>query len=444
MSPQPQHDVALPGPGGPRLISVLKVLRDPHAAYTGWFAKHGDPCLIRSYNGDIVLTARPELVRQVFAGDASLFAPFAGDVLTPILGPRTIFSQEGKAHLAERKLLMPPLHGSRMRHYGETIVAATRRAMGDLRPGERVVMQELMMRISLDVIVEAVFGIQGEARSKLFYTVVEEAVARAHPALFFNKATQASFFGLTPWDRFVRARDRMNALIREEIEQRRGHEGEREDILSMLMQARYENGEPITTEHLRDQLVTLLVAGHETTALSLSRAMELLHRHPLELERLREALSSLDLDDPNTVARDPRLKAVCQETLRLYPVLPDALRVLKEPFQLGEVTVPAGYVIAVAATVTHRDPTLYPDPDAFRPERFMERTYRPWEFYPFGGGHRRCAGAAFAMYEMTLVLATLALGWRFELLEPGPVPTVRRNVTMGPATGVRMRLIEPR
>jgi len=172
--------------------------------------------------------------------------------------------------------------------------------------------------------------------------------------------------------------------------------------------------------------------------------MELLYRHPGELVQLRQALAELDLDDPNTVARAPRLKAVCQETLRLYPVLPDVLRLLKEPFQLGDLTIPAGYVVGAATTITHRDPTLYPDPDRFRPTRFLERTFRPWEFYPFGGGHRRCAGAAFAMYEMALVLATLTQGWRFQLLEPGPVPSARRNITMGPATGVRMRLIEAR
>ncbi|MEO1270348.1 MAG: cytochrome P450 [Myxococcota bacterium] len=433
---------SIAGPSEPKLLSVARIIRAPRATYQRWFATYGDPCLIRSYNGDIVVTAHPDLVRQVFAAPRDSYAPFGAEAVMPILGSSTIFALQGPAHLRERKLIMPPLHGSRMRHYGATIVDATRKAMRHVRPGDPWVVQEAAMAISLEVIIRAIFGVREPTRVKRFQEAIEQTVARAHPLLFFVRATQMHLWGWSPWDRFLRSRDRLDALIYEEIDRRSGQEGD--DILSVLMQARYEDGAPPTPEHLRAQLMTLLIAGHETTALSLARAMELLHRHPLVLERLREQLAALDLDDPDTVARDPWLKAICQETLRLHPVLPDMLRTLKVPMTLGSVTIPAGYVVAAVATATHRDPSLYPDPDQFRPERFLERTYRPWEFYPFGGGHRRCPGAAFAMMEMALVLATLVHTWRFELREPVPVRSVRRNITMGPATGVRMRILEAR
>ena len=230
-------------------------------------------------------------------------------------------------------------------------------------------------------------------------------------------------------------------MVREEIAARRDAPGE--DILSLMLAARYDDGEAMTDPQIRDELLTLLAAGHETTAIALAWAMYWLHRDPAALERLRAELATLgDEPDPEAIAQLPYLEAVCNETLRLYPIVPLAPRTLRQPMTLGEHEIPAGVNVGACTVLVHRHPALYPDPDSFRPERWLARKFAAWEFTPFGGGIRRCIGAAFAVYEMKQVLAAILPRHRLRLADDAAIGPARRNITLGPRGGVRMILTE--
>ena len=219
----------------------------------------------------------------------------------------------------------------------------------------------------------------------------------------------------------------------------------REDILSLLLAARDEAGDAMHDDELRDELMTLLFAGHETTAIAIAWACYWLHRHPPVLERLRAEVDALGDDpQPDAIVRLPYLDAVCNEVLRLHPIAPDVPRQLVGPLELAGYTLGPPLCVDAAITLLHRREDLYPDPDSFRPERFLARRFGPFEFTPFGGGHRRCIGAAFATYELKIVLATFLRHAHLELAEPGEVRPARRNIVLGPSTGVRMRLRERR
>jgi cytochrome P450 len=210
-----------------------------------------------------------------------------------------------------------------------------------------------------------------------------------------------------------------------------------------MLDARYEDGGAMTDQQIHDELFTLLVAGHETTAIALAWAMYWLHRNPATLQRLRDELTTLGDDpDPEAVARLPYLEAVCHETLRLFPILPLVPRTVIKDMRLGPYTVPAGLNVGFCPAIVHRHPDVYPDPDTFKPERWLARKFTPFEFIPFGGGLRRCIGAAFALYEMKLVLAALLPTHRFSLLDDREIRPQRRNLTLGPRGGIRMVLID--
>jgi cytochrome P450 len=307
-------------------------------------------------------------------------------------------------------------------------------------------MQTSTQWISLEVIIRAVFGVQDPAHIEVLRAALIELVAATVPSLLFFPWLRRPWGGLSPFVRYDRAIKRVEALIYGEIAARRAQPDEaREDILSLLLAARDEAGEGMRDQELRDELLTLLFAGHETTGIALAWASYWLHRNPGSLERLRAEIDALgDSPDPEVIARLPYLDAVCNETLRLHPIVPDIPRMLARPLEVGGHHLAPPLGVAVATTLIHRRESLYPEPDLFRPERFLERRFTPFEYLPFGGGHRRCIGAAFATYELKIVLATFIRHARLDLAEPGVVKVARRNVVLGPATGVRMRLRERR
>jgi cytochrome P450 family 110 len=228
-------------------------------------------------------------------------------------------------------------------------------------------------------------------------------------------------------------------LLRDEIAARRADGQDRDDILSLLLAARYDDGRAMSEEGVRDELKTLLLAGYETTAIALAWAFYGVHRQPDVFHRLHTELRALGrTPDPDALGRLPYLGAVCQEALRLYPVGGVISRRLRQPLTLCGYALPADIGVGVALPVVHSDPRLYPEPRRFRPERFLERTYTPFEYVPFGGGARRCIGAAFAVYEMKIVLGSLLARHRFRLAEDAPVTPVPRTFTLGPKGGVRM------
>jgi cytochrome P450 len=432
---------------GPRfgLVQTFRYARDAYGYLIGCHKKYGDTFMVPALNGTLVMVCAPPEIQQVFTADPDTFVPFGADSYTPLLGERSLLALSGQRHRRERKLLTPPFHGARMRAYGQTIRRAALAAMAMWRPGEPFTMQTTTQWISLEVILRAVFGVQDDRRVEEFRGAIVEMVAAAVPSLMFFKFMRRPLAGLGPYNRFVAAIARIEALIYGEIAARRGRpEVAGDDILSMMLAARHEDGTGMSDLELRDELLTLLFAGHETTGIALAWASYWLHRNPATLERLRAEVDALGDDpDPEALAKLPYLEAVCSETLRLHPIAPDVPRMLARPLTVGghELAPPLG--VAVVTTVLHRREELYPEPDRFRPERFLERRFSAFEYTPFGGGARRCIGAAFATYELKLVLATMLRHAHLEMAE-GEVKPARRNLVIGPGSGVRMVLRERR
>lgn len=432
-----------PGPGV-ALLQTFNYVRDAHGYLREVHRRYGDVVQAPTLNGVLVMVSAPAEIQEVFTADPDTFVPFGKDSYTPLLGERSLLALSGQQHRRERKLLTPPFHGARMRAYGATIQRAALAALLKWRPGQEFVMQRSTQWVSLEVILRAVFGVQDDARVEEFRAAIIAMVDAAVPSLMFFKFLRRPWGGLGPYNRFVQAIARMEALIYGEIAARRGRpELLGEDILSLMLAARHDDGTGMTDLELRDELMTLLFAGHETTGIALAWACYWLHREPTALERLRAEVDALGDDaDPEALAKLPYLEAVCQETLRLYPIAPDVPRQLARPLTVGgySLTPPMGLV--VSTTVLHERPELYPEPGRFRPERFLERRFSAFEYTPFGGGHRRCIGAAFAMYELKIALATFVRHAALELAEPGEVRPARRNLVIGPASGVRVRLRE--
>lgn len=435
-------------PPGPniKLLQTLQYARDSYGYLTRMQRKYGDIFTVPTLNGRLVMSGDPAHVQQIFSADSDTFAIFGGDALQLVVGANSVLMLHGARHRRERKLLVPPFHGARMRAYGETIRAAALAAMAGWSLGQPFAMQTSTQWISLEVIVRAVFGAQEAAQVEALRAAILEMVEATVPSLLFLPWLRRSWGGLGPFDRYERAMKALEALIFAEIAARRARPDEgREDILSLLLAARDEAGEGMRQDELRDELLTLLFAGHETTAIALAWACYWLHRNPGALERLRAEVDALgDAPDPEVIARLPFLDAVCNETLRLHPIVPDIPRMLARPLEVGGYRLAPPLGVAAVTTLVHRRESLYPEPDQFRPDRFLERRFSPFEFLPFGGGHRRCIGAAFAMYELKIVLATFLRHAHLELAEPDAVKPARRNVVIGPATGVHMRLRERR
>lgn len=420
-------------------MPTLKLIRNPRKCLEEWRDTYGDPFFLHALNGPVFVTGREDLIRQLYSYDPDLFLQFADKTMIPILGRGSIFSFVGADHRRERRMLTPMFQGDRMKAYGPDMQQLTMEHAERTLASGRFDTLSVMTDISFGVIVQNIFGGTSREQMENLVRASKRMIKGMHPLLFFSKRAHVSFFGLSPWDRFVRARRELDQLMDELIAERRRSNQEHHDILTMLCKTRDEAGEPLKDFHIRDELVTFLFAGHETTALSLTWAMYHLHRHREVLTRLLEELDGIDAQ-PASLATAPYLKACVQETLRVHPIVTETLRKVKEPIELGEYRIPANCGVAPATVLAHYNPETYPEPDRFRPERFFDRSYSPFTFMPFGGGHRRCIGAAFASYEMTIVLGTLLKQYRFDLVEAREVTPKRRNVTIGPSSNVPMTI----
>ncbi len=431
-----------PGPRG-SWRPTLQLIRNPRAAMEGWVKSYGDPFLLTALNGPVVVTGREDLIRTIHGQDPNSYSPFATATVIPLMGNGSMLVLEGEPHRRERRLMMPMFHGDRMKAYGLTMQNIALDKLSAYRKQAVVPTLELMTDISLEVIVQTIFGGDDRELTEELMAASRKVVASANPLLFFSAKTHIGFFGWSPWDRWNSAKAELLRLLDRVIGNRQQSDSTKDDILSMLCSASYEDGQPISREHIHAELLTFLFAGHETTALSLTWAMYHLHRYPEVLTKLRQELDALPGDTASTAAA-PYLKAVVQETLRMHPIVTETLRKLKEPLELGGYSLPAGIAVAPATVLAHYNLATYPDADSFRPERFIERSFSPFEYMPFGGGHRRCIGAAFATYEMAMVLGTLLKRFEFELTDAKPVVPKRRNVTIGPSSSVPVRVIRER
>jgi cytochrome P450 len=429
-------------PPGSRMPSALQALRyasDPLNFLIRLQRRYGDVFSVRfPYFGRLVYVTTPELVKQIFTGPpAQMHAGEANaTVLEPALGPNSVLTLDDDPHMRQRKLLLPPFHGERIAAYGELMREVTLREMESWPVGEPFALRPHTQRITLAVIMRAVFGVHDEARLARFGELIERFSRRVSAVIAFP-FLRRNLGPLSPWAKFLRARAALDEFIYEEIALRRAEveAGEdHDDVLSLLLAARHEDGSPMSDEELRDELVTVLGAGHETTATGLAWAMERLLRNPPVLARLRESIAA---------GEDDYLEATVKETLRTRPVIVDVARKLTAPFAIGGYELPKGtYVLPAIAAIHYRE-DLFPEAERFKPERFLDGKADTYAWIPFGGGVRRCIGASFAEFEMKVILQTI-LG-RAELSAPDQEPEKAkvRNITLAPGRGARVRLDRP-
>jgi len=393
----------------------------------------------------LVSFSTPEPIRQIFAAKGDeMHAGGVNRILRAIVGSSSVLLLDGPEHMRQRKLLLPSFHGERMRHYGATMAEITRRSVASWPEGRAFALHPYTQDITLQIILRTVFGAEEGAQLaelsdalKRMLAAGEHRIALA-PILYLSEHPEAE--RRLPWRWLLRNRDRTDAILYRQIAARRAERDTgRPDVLAMLLQARDEAGEALTDVELRDELMTALAAGHETTATSLAWAFERLLLHPQTYERLREEVRGAAAE-PEKLAALPYLDAVVKEVMRLRPVVPLVGRVLQQPFTLDGYDLPTGTAVAANIFLAHRNPDVYPEPDAFRPERWLGVQPDPTSYLPFGGGIRRCIGAAFATYEMKIVLGTILGACDLELEAQVPARIVRRAITFWPEGGTRVRI----
>jgi cytochrome P450 len=390
-------------------------------------ARFGDTFTLRILNeGSWVVLSDPDHVRQVFTGDPSVFHAGEGNqILLPVLGEHSVLLLDERDHLEQRKLLLPPFHGKRMQRYEELMATIAAAEIERWPRNEPYRLRPRMQALTLEIILRTVFGLtEGERLVRLRTELRRLLDMVTNPWMMFFPALLGPQ-RLARIKLFKRDLARVDGPIYEEIVDRRRASdlAERDDILSLLLGARHEDGSPMSDAELRDELLTLLVAGHETTANALAWAVERLIRHPDKLDRLT---------DETRAGETEYLDAVIAETLRLRPVISIVARRLTEPVEIGGRALPAGVTVVPSIYLVHRRPDVYPEPERFLPERFIDNPPGTYTWIPFGGGVRRCLGGAFAHFEMRVVLAELVRRRILEPVHPEPEPVKRRAITETP------------
>ena len=426
------NGVLPPGPRAPRAVQMATWLARPL-----WFAQQcrarfGDTFTVRIEERPWAMLADPAVIREVFTAPADLMhAGDANGILRPMLGPSSVLLLDGAEHMHQRKLMLPAFHGERLRRYREIMVEATDRVLARWPAGEPISLRPHAQAITLEVIVRAVFGVhepEPHEHLRALVSGVLDRLTRVRRMVLIAALGPDSPRIVALFRRELSALDaELHRLI---AERRTAPDlAARDDVLSTLLLARDEDGRGLSDAELRDELMTLLVAGHETTANSLAWAFERLARTPGGLERV--------------AGDDAYAEAAVRETLRLRPVIAVVARRLTRAAEIGGRVLPAGTVVTPCILLVHRRPDVYPDPDAFRPERFLDRAPGTYTWIPFGGGVRRCIGATFAQMEMQVVLRRIA---ERVALEPvgDPEPIRRRAIALVPARGGEVRVVGPR
>ncbi len=406
------------------------------------------------FGDTVVFVNHPQGIQEIFTNDKKKFAALGklNGILHPLIGDNSLFMLDGDRHKQHRQILMPPFHGERMRTYGELIPNLTEKVFSQLPINQPFLALTAMQEISLQVILQAVFGLyEGERCQQLkhLFLVFISNVFRSPltSSLLLFSFLQKDLGAWSPWGKFLRQRQEVDKLLYAEIAERRQQpDPDRTDILSLLMSCRDEAGNLMTDRELRDELITLMLAGYETTATAMTWGLYWIHHLPQVREKLLQELDVLgDSPDPMSIFRLPYLTAICNETLRINPVSMFTLpRVVQESVELLGHTLEPGTVMQGCIYLTHRREDLYSEPEQFKPERFLERQFSPYEFIPFGGGVRGCIGQALSMFEMKLALAKIVSGYQLALVDRLPEKLQRRGFTLAPANGVKMVITEQR
>ncbi|MGJ3253656.1 MAG: cytochrome P450 [Elainellaceae cyanobacterium] len=438
----------LDGPNTPQALRLIKLIARPLRYLDDYGDRYGDIFRVGQSSPPVVYVSHPDAIQTILTASPDHFSVGkngGGRFLRYLMGDDSVLLLDGDRHARQRKLLMPPFHGDRLRTYSQIMGEIAQEVSDQWQPGQQFRVRAVMQDITLRVILKAVFGVSEGDRfdhlHQLLSSMMDSLSSPLSASLIFFPALQKDWGSLSPWGRFVRRKEQVDQIIYAEIKDRRAHADEAgDDILSVLMTARDEDGQPMSDSELRDELMTLLIAGHETTASALTWALYWIHTRPEVEATVRSELENLgDRLEPNEITKLPYLNALCQETLRIYPVtLTTGVRILSRPLNLMGYALQPGTVLFPCIYLVHHRDNLYPDSKSFQPERFLHRQFSPYEYLPFGGGHRRCIGAAMAMLEMKLVLATLVANWQFSLASDRPLKPVRRGITIAPSSNFKM------
>ena len=435
----------------PTFLQRIQWVIDPVGYLESAAQQHPDifTAEIIGFGNTLVFVNHPQAIQEILTNDRQKF-PALGEynkIVQPLIGDYSVLMLDGDRHRKRRQLVMPSFHGDRMRSYGQVIQNITENVWNQLPTNQVFTTRNITQDISLQVILQTVFGVhEGERSQELKKRLALMADLFRSPytsSFLFFTFLQKDLGSWSPWVKFLRDRQQLDELIYKEIAERRAENNpDRIDILSLLMSSQDEAGHPMTDQELRDELMTLLLAGYETTATAMAWALYLIHQHPQVLEKLLAELDTLgESPDPMSIFRLPYLTAVCNETLRLRPVtLITFPRVVQEPVELLGHSLEPGTILCGCMYLLHQREDLYPQAKQFQPERFLERQYSPYEFMPFGGGVRRCLGEALAVFEMKLVLATILLNYQLKLADNQPEKPRRRGIILAPARGVRMMI----
>lgn len=452
-----------PEPSSPAIVQMLRWAFRPIAFMEDCRRRFGDSFSVTfpGFERPMVMISDPAAIKALYGEPAHELPPGRNIFLEPILGSRSLLLLTGPDHLARRRLMLPPFHGERMRSYEPIVTELVDAEVESWSVGEEFALHPRMQAITLEVILRVVFGVAEGPRLErlrgMLSTVLQET-ASSSAQLVALIASRLG--GRQPFARFEGQLREVDELLYAEIAERRAAGGleERDDILSALMLARFEDGGSaerpseiaggderegakrdsgggMSDTELRDQLMTLLLAGHETTATALAWTFDLLLRHPRELRKLRDSLEAGEED---------YLRATIAESLRLRPVIPIAGRRLTKPLVADGLTLPEGTDVTPAIWLAHTRPELYPEPYAFRPERFLEDPPETYAWVPFGGGIRRCLGASFAEFEMRIALREILTRCELRKADPRPERVGRRNVTLSPRNGTPVVLASRR
>ncbi|MBE8999788.1 cytochrome P450 [Nostoc sp. LEGE 12447] len=433
----------------PSLLQKLQWVNDPVSYMENAAQQYPDIFTgkIIGFGDTVVFVNHPKAIQEILTNDRKKFAAVGelNGILQPLLGNYSVVMLEGDRHKRQRQLVTPSFHGERMQAYGQLVCNVSEKIFSQLPLNKPFLARNLTQDISQQVILQAIFGLyEGEKIQKLrqlLPLLLELFQSPFTSSLFFFSFLQQDLGAWSPWGKFLRNREQIDQFLYTEIaECQQQADPERIDILSLLISCRDEAGQPMTVQELRDQLITLILAGYETTASAMAWGLYWIHQKPLVHEKLLQELDTLgDSPDPMSIYRLPYLTAVCNETLRIHPVTMFSFpRVVQEPVELLGHPLEPGTVLLPSIYLTHQREDLYPQPNEFQPERFVERQFSPYEFLAFGGGARRCIGEALALFEMKLVLATVLSRYHLALVDRHPERPKRRGFTLAPSSGVKM------
>lgn len=447
-----------PGPRRPPLLQVLNWVYRPIPFIKMCAKRYGDWFTLRFPRGyTFVFTSDPEAIREIFAAHPDeLHAGKANFILKPLMGEHSLLLLDGPDHIRERRMMLPPFHGERMHTYGRVMAEVADASIASWPKGRAFPAQPQMQNITLDIILRTVFGVEEGATLNDLRQALYSMLSAGTKSKTINfvgrdgkvplEAFQLALGRFSPWGRIARLIAEVDRILLAEIARRRKDvDKDRNDVLSLLMAAKDEQGRGLSDQELRDEMMTLLVAGHETTATSLSWLFWRLTQNPEVQERLRAEILAAAKDGkvpPERIGELKYLDAVIKETLRLNPIIPFVARWIVSPLTIAGRELPAGVMAVPCIYLTHRRPDLWPDPEKFDPDRFLDKRLTGNEYFPFGGGSRRCIGMAFAMYEIKIIAAQTLCRLKLKATPGYRAEIVRRGITFCPSEGMPV-LVEP-